>query len=338
MSTTEVAIPAFDELPELQRLGTAVLQRLTDSWLRTPVAKEHRIEKIIIDERNARPVIVDCTVSLPPSETPSGNASKPFPKAELLLYIIEQGFSSPETRLRLKQFVRLRGEWDARAAKASQPAPKPLYARCKNLGCRKVFRTQYLTPPGEAPPNEVSSSSCPACGEASQFQPTDYFVIDVPEEKPPDIANQQDPDVTWFSIIAHWNMSTFSRIAPLIGRLNNAEFEGHPAETVFFIGPNATSTMPFGRLYFLRRDHSFNQMINPKSGHWEEVRHAATNRTLYELADFSPLALLKLDLVPETEPEPQRGDAYEHSQAVRLCQRNGFHSAAYHSDLRAAWV
>ena len=34
MSQTTTAIPAFDHLPEVNALGAAALQRLSDEWLR----------------------------------------------------------------------------------------------------------------------------------------------------------------------------------------------------------------------------------------------------------------------------------------------------------------
>ena len=75
-----------------------------------------------------------------------------------------------------------------------------------------------------------------------------------------------------------------------MGRINDAEFEGYSAETVLFLGPQGSSSMPLGRLYFAHRNQSFNKVFRKETGTWEEVRHAATKKTLYELADFRVLA------------------------------------------------
>ena len=56
-----------------------------------------------------------------------------------------------------------------------------------------------------------------------------------------------------------------------------------------------------GRLYFAYRDQSFNKVFRKETESWEEVRHAATNKTLYELADFSVLARLKIESLRPTE-------------------------------------
>ena len=44
MSQSATAIPAFDHLPEVNALGTATLQRLSDEWLKTSLAKRHGVK------------------------------------------------------------------------------------------------------------------------------------------------------------------------------------------------------------------------------------------------------------------------------------------------------
>jgi hypothetical protein len=84
------------------------------------------------------------------------------------------------------------------------------------------------------------------------------------------------------------------------------EFEGYLAETVLFLGPQGSSSMPLGRLYFAHRDQSFNKVFREESGTWEEVRHAATMKTLYELADFGVLATLKIEPLAKEGAEAER--------------------------------
>ena len=63
--------------------------------------------------------------------------------------------------------------------------------------------------------------------------------------------------------------------------------------------------MPFARLQFRYREHSFNKVFREDSGTWEEVRHVATSKTLYELADFSVLASLKVETIPQANVTPE---------------------------------
>jgi hypothetical protein len=127
------------------------------------------------------------------------------------------------------------------------------------------------------------------------LSPEDFFILDWPEEKPVKAKGPSGEDEKSFSLVISWRATVFSQIAPLVGRINKAEFEGHPPETVLFLGPQGSSSSPLGRLYFAYRDQSFNKVFHEETGTWHEVRHRPTNKTLYELADFNVLASLKVE-------------------------------------------
>lgn len=82
-------------------------------------------------------------------------------------------------------------------------------------------------------------------------------------------------------------------IGPLIGKINQSEFEGKAPETLLFMGPKASSQLPFGRLVFVHRPEGWNKMFRADTQTWEEVVHIGTGKGLYETSDFSPLAALK---------------------------------------------
>jgi hypothetical protein len=307
MSTLDTAIPAFDHLPEVQRLGKNVIQRLSDEWLRTPPARRHNVERIVIEEKAGRPFIADVSIEVlhDPLSDDSEGASVHFPLDELLVYIIDRAIADPEARLRLKQIVRVKRKNSPHAFQRYKTArPRRLHIQCKNPACQTIFETQCTVLPGQTWDGTFDAFTCPRCGQTNPLNPTDFFTVEMPEEKPVEVKNLDDPSVTPFFIIVPWKPQTFALIAPLIGRLNNAEFEGKPAETVLFLGPQASSAMPFGRLHFLHREHSFNKLFREDSGTWEEVRHVPTNKTLYELADFSVLAKLKVETIPQASVTP----------------------------------
>jgi hypothetical protein len=63
--------------------------------------------------------------------------------------------------------------------------------------------------------------------------------------------------------------------------------------------PEGGSSDKYCPMYFLHRPHSFNKVYRPDKDTWEEVRHFATNKTLYELADFGVLSSLKVRKLAE---------------------------------------
>jgi hypothetical protein len=309
MSQTTTAIPAFDHLPEVNALGAAALQRLSDEWLRDPLAKRHGVKQITIKEDRGRTLIGD--VAFEVLDDPSSDSLEPytlhFPVDDLVLYIIERGVADPEVRLRLKQIVRARRERSGEAYQRSKSvAPRRLFIRCKNPQCLRIFETQYTAFPGRKLEGTFEPFACPACGTTNPVLPDDFFPLDCPEEKPVDLKGASGENEKWFSIVIPWRANVFSQIAPLVGRINDAEFEGYSVETVLFLGPQGSSSMPLGRLYFARRDQSFNKVFREETGTWEEVRHLATKKTLYELADFSVLAALKIEPLANEGAEAER--------------------------------
>src|SRR5262249_12530179 len=86
----------------------------------------------------------------------------------------------------------------------------------------------------------------------------------------------------------------------LVGKVNAAEFEGKPAETLLFIGPKASSAEPLGKLVFVYRPEGWNTWYRDDTRSWERIDSAATGRPVYEPADFTPLAAMK---VRETSEE-----------------------------------
>ena len=257
-----------------------------------PLAKRHGVKRITIQEDGGRALIRD--VALEVLHDLSRDSLEPyslhFPVDDLVLYIIERGVADPGVRLRLKQIVRARRERSGEAyQRYKSVAPRRLFIRCKNLQCQRIFETQYTAFPGHNLEGTFEPFACPACGSTNPVMPDDFLALDFPEEKPVDLKGPSGENEKWFSIVIHWRANVFSQIAPLVGRINDAEFEGYSAETVLFLGPQGSSSMPLGRLYFAHRDRSFNKIFREETGTWEEVRHAATKKTLYELADFSAL-------------------------------------------------
>ena len=200
-----------------------------------------------------------------------------------MFYIIERGIASPEVRLRFKQIVRARRERSQEAYQRYKSlTPRRLFIRCKNPDCLRIFATQYSLLPGQKMEGTFEPFTCPACNATYPMMPGDFFPLDCPEERPVDLKGPTGENEKWFSIVIPWRATIFSQIAPLMGRINDADFEGYSAETVLFIGPQGSSSMPLGRLYFAYRDQSFNKVFHEETGTWEEVRHVATKKTLYE--------------------------------------------------------
>jgi hypothetical protein len=298
MSQSATAIPAFDHLPEVNALGSATIQRLSEEWLETRLAKKHGVKQIIINEEGGRAIIEDVVLEV--LHDPSRDSLEPytlkFPVDEMVLYIIERGIAAPEVRLRLKQIVRARrGRSGEAYQRYNSPLPQRLFIRCKNPGCQRIFETHYTLLPGHKLEGSFEPFTCPACEATYPVLSGDFFPLDCPEENPVDLKGPTGKNEKWFSIVIPWRATIFSQIAPLVGRINDAEFEGHPAETVLFLGPQGSSSMPLGRLYFAYRDQSFNKLFHEETGTWQEVRHVATNKTLYERADFGALASLKVE-------------------------------------------
>ena len=173
-----------------------------------------------------------------------------FPVDDLVLYIIERGVADPEVRLRLKQIVGARRERFREAYQRYQSvAPRRLFIRCKNLQCLRIFETQYTAIPGRKLEGTFEPFACPTCGIANPVQPGDFFPLDCPEEKPVDLKGPSGENEKWFSIVIPWRANVFAQIAPLVGRINDAGFEGCSAETVLFLGPQGSSSMPLGLVF-----------------------------------------------------------------------------------------
>jgi hypothetical protein len=73
------------------------------------------------------------------------------------------------------------------------------------------------------------------------------------------------------------------------GKINADEFRGHPAKTLWFVGPNAADGRPRATLAFVKRREGWNTAFNPESGSWEEIVHAETGQPPYEAVDFALL-------------------------------------------------
>ncbi len=82
-------------------------------------------------------------------------------------------------------------------------------------------------------------------------------------------------------------------VLPLIGKVNDAEFEGREPTTLLFFGERMGSASPHGWLIFVYRPEGWNKLFRPDTKTWEEVRFIGSERPIYESADFSPLAGLK---------------------------------------------
>ena len=77
MSQTTTAIPAFDHLPEVNAgSGAAALQRLSDEWLRAPLAKRHGVKQITIKEDHGRTLIGDVAFEM--LHDPSRDSLEPY--------------------------------------------------------------------------------------------------------------------------------------------------------------------------------------------------------------------------------------------------------------------
>jgi len=87
-----------------------------------------------------------------------------------------------------------------------------------------------------------------------------------------------------------WLLPTTS---PLMGKINDREFEGRDAGTLLFISPEASGDSPVGKLLFVHRPEGWNKMFDADTKTWEEVASVGTGKRLYESEDFSPLAGLK---------------------------------------------
>jgi hypothetical protein len=87
----------------------------------------------------------------------------------------------------------------------------------------------------------------------------------------------------------------FPALGPFMGRVNATEFLGKPPGTVMFVGPEASSRRPVGKLNFVYRPEGWNTLFNPETRRWEEARFVPSGQPLYQSADFAPLVAAKVE-------------------------------------------
>jgi hypothetical protein len=122
-----------------------------------------------------------------------------------------------------------------------------------------------------------------------ESMPPDYF----------DDIKREFPSAELFTIPVRLEDMHLPELGRYMGRINDAEFEGMAPGTVWFFGPEGSSSKPLGRLVFVYRPEGWNTLFREETGQYEEVRHAETGEPLYQSTDFGPLAAMR---VPEPEP------------------------------------
>lgn len=83
-----------------------------------------------------------------------------------------------------------------------------------------------------------------------------------------------------------------SKWVPYVGKVNEAEFRGHPAESVLFIGPQVKRTRTtdgkdawsYSVAFEVKYEHTWNQVWKAELAQWVDV-----NPAQYETADFDEL-------------------------------------------------
>lgn len=87
-----------------------------------------------------------------------------------------------------------------------------------------------------------------------------------------------------------------SKWVQYVGKVNNAEFRGHPAESVLFIGPHVKRTRTtdgkdawsYDVGFQVKYGHTWNEQWNPTTASWEDMR-AQNGDKIYETANFDDL-------------------------------------------------
>ena len=174
--SSEPGLAVIEAFPEIQRLGQATIQRLCDAWIMTPLAREFAVSKLVVDDK------LRLTFQFQVTHKVQDGEALYFPTDELLLYIVDNGFSGDVERDTVKRRIvaaRERGGPDVFRRLKVQAGPKlPQFLTCKK--CGNVMQTQVTAFRSEKSRFEPEEIECPRChhvftidGRELHFEP-DY--------------------------------------------------------------------------------------------------------------------------------------------------------------------
>ena len=160
-------------LPEVASAGRQQLQTYCDHWLTRPIAVSHGISKLIVGSDLMLTVNLD-------KQTADVVGGRTFiPICELLDYIIEQHFQSPEERRELHAQARdIRKRWgevgyqyEAMAGRVGR-----LWLKCKNPACDVSMESAQEAVEGQRIHCPASQVTCPVCGHIDLYDGSDLHL------------------------------------------------------------------------------------------------------------------------------------------------------------------
>jgi predicted RNA-binding Zn-ribbon protein involved in translation (DUF1610 family) len=171
----ESALAIFRVFPEIERLGRPTLQRLCDSWLSTPIAKEFAVSSLDVDEKLL--LRFQCQLT---HKVIEGEAYY-FPIDRLLFFIADNGISDVAEREAVKRRITAaRGHAgpDEFSRFKINPGPKrSLFLTCPH--CGDVMQTQYMAYRSQPIRFDREEIECPEChrvyttdGSELHFEPS----------------------------------------------------------------------------------------------------------------------------------------------------------------------
>lgn len=164
----------FHFFPELAEIGRKQLQAYCDEWQQRPIARQHGVSLINVDD--------DLGVSFNLNPARVGHVSERvvLPIDELLVYIVERHFADPDERRRLFRTIRdTKHRWDELGQDygASMNRQGRLHLTCKNPDCRAELETGQDGVEGwtvTVPPTDLM---CPLCGVTATYYGSDLHLL-----------------------------------------------------------------------------------------------------------------------------------------------------------------
>lgn len=176
MNAKPTVLQAF---PELEQLGQAKLQRLSDDWIATAIAREFAVSALEVHEE-ANKLLLPFEAQV--TYRVQNHDDYYFPMDELLTFIAEHGIANLEMKDAAKARIR-RARQDGgpdvfRRFKVYMGPKLPLFVTCQNAACGEVLQTPFSAYRAEKLQFDAEEIECPACrtsfvidGDALHFEP-----------------------------------------------------------------------------------------------------------------------------------------------------------------------
>lgn len=157
--------------PDIATIGKSELQGYCDDWVQRPIARDCGVAQIIVDDRRRMQVLFDRS-----GAALTGDQAF-FPIDELLGFIVDRHFATPDVRRRLHTTIR-----DARERLGEQVRDYvaaigrvgTLYLICKNPGCNAQMMSDRQAAEGQRINIPTFNVECLTCGQTHVYEGSDF--------------------------------------------------------------------------------------------------------------------------------------------------------------------